>query len=173
MPAPHENFQSGQAVVTNFLSDVMLAQDSSIKDSFTEFVIMATICGRAISHRHRSMASIIYSDPMQTHWDRHQQIIAALKSRIASLSINHSPVTASTNPILVFTHAMAQTMFLYMYRLVGEVLPVADDTNQVMVNDGARSFNVALAEIMMLTKTLSQMSCFKIGFDFNVLNTLC
>ena len=162
MPAPHANFQSGHPVVTNFLSDVMVTRDTSIKDSFTEFIIMATICGRALSHRHQSMVSMIHSDQMQTTWDRHQQINATLAPRIAALSLHHPPVTAYTDPILVFTHAMAQTMVLYMYRLTGEVLPVPDEPNQAMMDDSARSFNVALVKILNLTKTLSQMSCFKV-----------
>lgn len=172
MPAPHVNFQSGQPVVTNFLSDVMLAQDTSIKDSFTEFIIIATICGRALSHRHQAMAWMISSDPMQDLWDRHQQVNAALAPRIAALVLNHPPVTAHTDPILLFTHAMAQTMVLYMYRLMGEVLPVPDETNQAMVDECARSFNVALVEVVGLTKTLSRMSCFKVRFDLHVLKHL-
>ena len=172
MPAPHVNFQSGQPVVTNFLSDVILAQDPGIKDSFTEFIIMATICGRALSHRHQSMAWMMYSDPMKAFWDRHQQINAALAPRIAALSLNNPPVTAHTDPILLFSHAMAQTMMLYVYRLMGEVLPVLDETNQAMVDECARSFYVALVEVVSLTKTLSQMSCFKVRLDLHVSNPL-
>jgi hypothetical protein len=172
MPAPHKNFQCGQPVVTSFLSDVMLTQDTSLKDSFTEFVIMATICGRALSHRHQSMAWMIYSDPMQALWDRHQQIYAALAPRIAALSLNHPPVSAHTDPILLFAHAMAQTMVLYMYRLMSEVLPIPDEANQAMVDECARSFSVALVEVMSFTKTLSQMSCFKVRLDSQVLNHL-
>lgn len=162
MPAPHINFQSGQPVLTSYLTDVMLAQDTSVQDSFTEFIIVATICGRALSHRHQSMAWMIHSDPIQALWERHQQINAALAPRIAGLSLNHSPVTARTDPILLFTHVMAQTMVLYIYRLMGEVLPVPDAANQALVDECATSFNVALVEIMDLTKTLSQMSCFKV-----------
>ena len=156
----------------NFLSDVMLTQDTSLKDSFTEFVIMATICGRALSHRHQSMAWMIYSDPMQALWDRHQEINAALAPRIAAVSLNHPPITAHTDPILLFTHSMAQTMVRYMYRLMGELLPVPDETNQAIVDECARSFNVALVEVVNLTQTLSQMSCFKVRLDLHVLNHL-
>ncbi|KAL9639614.1 MAG: hypothetical protein Q9204_001024 [Flavoplaca sp. TL-2023a] len=162
MPAPNANFQSGQPFVTNLLSDVMLAQDTSTKDSFTEFVIMATICGRALSHRQQSMAWMINSDPVQIFWDRHQQIIAELAPRIVALTLNHPPSTALTNPILLFTHAMAQTMVLYMYRLMTEVLPVSDGTNQALMDESARAFNVALVEVLSITRTLSQMSCFKV-----------
>ncbi|KAL8737323.1 MAG: hypothetical protein Q9181_001779 [Wetmoreana brouardii] len=157
MPAPSANFQSGQPFVTNLLSDVMIAQDTSTKDSFTEFVIMATICGRALSHRQQSMAWMINSDPAQIFWDRHQQIIAELAPRIVALTLNHPPTTALTNPILLFTHAMAQTMVLYMYRLITEVLPVSDGTNQALMDESATSFNVALVEVLSLTKTLSQV----------------
>lgn len=172
MPAPHVNFQSGQPVVTSFLSDVMLAQDTSIKDSFTEFIIMATICGRALSHRHQSMAWMIYPEPVQALCDRHQQIYAVLAPRIAALSLNHPPVTSHTDPILLFTHAMAQTMVLYMCRLIDEVMPVPDETNQAMLDECARSFKVALVEVVSLTKTLSQMSCFKVRLDLHVLNLI-
>lgn len=67
---------------------------------------------------------------------------------------------------------MAQTMVLYMYRLMGEVLPAPDDANQALVDECARAFNVALVEVMNLTKTLSQMSCFKVRLDRQVLYSL-
>ena len=168
MPAPHANFQSGQPFVTNLLSDVMLSQDNSVKDGFTEFIIIATICGRALSHRQQSLAWMINSDSMQIFWDRHQQINADLAPRIAALALNHPPVTAHTSPILLFTHAMAQTMVLYMYRLLLEVLPVSDKGSQALLDESARSFNVALGEVLNLTKTLSQMSCFKVSLDWDL-----
>lgn len=162
MPAPHGNFQSGQPFVTSLLPDVMLAQDTSIKDSFTEFVVMATICGRALAHRQQSIAWMINSDPMQTFWDRHQQINADLAPRIVALALHHPPVTAHTNPILLFTHAMAQTMVLYMSRLMSEYLPLSEEMNQSLMDESSRSFNVALVEVLRLSKTLSQVSCFKV-----------
>ena len=113
---------------------------------------------------------MIYSDPMQTLWNRHQQIIAALAPRIAALSLNHPPVTVHTDPVLMFTHAMAHTMALYMYRLIGEVLPAPDETTQAIVDECARSFNLALVEVVNLTKMLSQMSYFKVRIALHVLN---
>ncbi|KAI4283257.1 MAG: hypothetical protein L6R38_002299 [Xanthoria sp. 2 TBL-2021] len=180
MPAPNVNFQSGQPFVMNILSDVMLGQDTNLQDSFTEFVIMATICGRALSHRQQSMAWMINSDPVQIFWDRHQQINADLAPRIVALALNHPPVTTHTNPLLLFTHAMAQTLVLYMYRLMSEILPASDETNQGLMNESSRSFNRALVEVLSLSKTLSQVSCFKGGGVFeeqvkvisNALNSL-
>lgn len=172
MPAPDVNFQSGQPVATNFLSDVMLAQNTGIRDSFTEFVIVATICGRALSHRHQSMAWRIYPDPMQAFWDRHQQIHAALAPWIAAPSLNRPPVTTHTDPILLFTHVMAQTITLYVYQLMIEVLPTPEETHQATMDEYARSSYVALVEIMSLTNTLSQMSCFKVRLALHVLKHL-
>lgn len=152
----------------NILSDVMLGQDTNLQDSFTEFVIMATICGRALSHRQQSMAWMINSDPVQIFWDRHQQINADLAPRIVALALNHPPVTTHTNPLLLFTHAMAQTLVLYMYRLMSEILPASDETNQGLMNESSRSFNRALVEVLSLSKTLSQVSCFKVRLNPHV-----
>lgn len=162
MPAPHVNFQSGEPIVMKFLSEVMLAQDTSIRDSFTEFIIMATVCGRALSHRQQSMTGRAYSDSMQTFWDRHQQINAAFAHQTIALSLNHPPVMTHADPILLFTHTMAATMTIYIYRLMVEVVPAADETHQAMVNECTRSFYGASVEITSLANTLSQMSCFKV-----------
>ncbi|KAL8994705.1 MAG: hypothetical protein Q9169_005390 [Polycauliona sp. 2 TL-2023] len=162
MPAPNINFQTGQPFLTNLLSDAMLTQDAGTQDEFAEFVVMATICGRALAHRQQSMAWMINSDPTQMSWDRHRQINADLTPRIVALSLRHPPVTAHTHPLVLFTHAMAQAMVLYMYRLMTEVLPVSDENDQSLLDESATSFNVALGEVLNLTQTLSRMSCFKV-----------
>lgn len=151
-----------------FLSEVMLAQDTSIRDSFTEFIIMATVCGRALSHRQQSTTGRVYPDSLQAFWDRHQQINAAFAQQMVALSLNHPPVLTHADPISLFTHTMATTMAIYMYRLMVEVVPAPEETHQAMVNECTRSFYGASMEIASLANTLSQMSCFKVKFDRQV-----
>ena len=60
---------------------------------------------------------------------------------------------------------MAHSMVLYMYKLMGDVLPVSDEVSQAMVDECARSFSLALAEVVGFARTLAQTSCFKVGAD--------
>ena len=163
MPAPENNFQSGQPVDTNFLSDALLVRDIKENNSLTEFAIIATVCGWAHSHRHLSMAKRTLSNPMQAFWDRHRRVERVLAPRIATMPPSHPVMMRRIGPIPLFTHVMVYTMTIYTYRTMMDCVSYHDQAQQTLVEGYSKSFYSAVMEMSNLSNALSQMSCFKVN----------
>src|SRR5438105_2573104 len=71
LPAPEIDFQNSQPVVISFLSEVITANDFTIQSSFTECIVLATICARSLSHQHLSTLERVQGSIFQDFWDRH------------------------------------------------------------------------------------------------------
>ncbi len=160
LPAPELEFQSGQPTLMGFLSEAITANDQSAMSPFTECIILATISGRALSHRHRSLVENIYVNVSQDFWDRHQWIDAILTQRIQILSLKYPPASQHVDPMLLFTSMVAQTTVLYLYKIMECVTPATEENRAVKMEYGRCSL-MAAQEIVNLTKTLAQLSCFK------------
>lgn len=128
---------------------------------FTECIILATISGRALSHRHQSLVENIYVNASQDFWDRHQWINAILTQRMQILSLKYPPASQHVDPMLLFTSMVAQTTVLYLYKTMECVTPATDENRAVMM-EYQRCSLMAAQEIVNLTKTLAQLSCFKV-----------
>lgn len=163
-----------------FLCDVLLASDRDSSNSLLEFLITATICGRVNAHRAHIHTSRLHShDPLQTFWSRHQSIDAILTLQIQTLTsspLSHSqsisagsgtafPIGGAAmrhlDPLTLFTLVMAQTMTIYMYRLMAECGYNKDTAHQGLSDACARAFAAAVTEMSAISTTLWQMSCFK------------
>lgn len=163
MPAPEANFQAGQPVAMNFLSDAMITKESGHGKGLTDFIIMATICGWAFAHRQKSMIVRLHSNPMQSFWERHSQIDAVLASQVSAMTSNHPRSRRHVDPISMFTQAMAQTMTMYMYRLMVQCQPLQDEAHQALTDAYSRTFCNAVIKMSTITETLAHMSCFKVS----------
>jgi len=73
LPIPEEDFQKGQCVKMGFLSEVVISLDQSGLSPFAESIILATICGRALSHSQKTCVERAYSSSMpHQFWNRHE-----------------------------------------------------------------------------------------------------
>lgn len=161
LPAPEMEFQSGQPVLMGFLSEaITAADDQSAMSPFTECIILATISGRALSHRHQSLVENIYVNESQDFWDRHEWISAILTQRMQILSLKYPHASQHVDPMLLFTSMVAQTTVLYLYKPMKGVTPATAENRAAMMEYERRSL-VAAQEIVYLTKAFAQLSCFK------------
>lgn len=160
LPAPEAEFQSSQPTVMGFLSEAMTANDQSYMSPFTECIILVTISGRALSHRHQSLVENIYVNVSEDFWNRHQWIDAILTQRMQILSLKYPPASQQADPLLLFTSMIAQTTVLYLYKTLKCVTPTTPE-NEAIVMQYQSSSLVAAQEIVNLTDTLTQLSCFK------------
>ena len=144
-----------------FLIEVLTAEDQTSISSFTECIIMATISGRALSHRHQSLVENNYIPMSQDFWDRHRWISTDLRERLEAISLRYVPVSEQLDPMLLFTSMVAQTTVLYLYKIMNSMTPATAE-NQAVVVEYQRCSLVAAGEMVNLTKTLVQLSCFKV-----------
>ncbi|KAF7591020.1 hypothetical protein BBP40_002038 [Aspergillus hancockii] len=160
LPASEEDFQAGRPSVTRFLPEVMtrgVNNESSIGlSSFSECIILATICGRALSHRQTVVIEQIDGDMVDEFWTRHQWLHEMLTHRIQVLS-----TSPQVDPMLLFATIVAQTLVLFLHSVLesttwktGEHLLGILEYEQLCV--------MAAHEVVNLVKLQSQLGYFKV-----------
>lgn len=163
LPIPEAEFQSGQPMVMGFLSDSLAPGDFNLapQSSFSECIILATICGRALSHQHLSMVDGIYGTNPQEFWSRHEWIDAALSTRISILSLTYPFQLEHMDPMLLFTKMIAQATILCMQKVIESI---AWDSNEyaALVLEYEQRARMAAKEIVELAKALTHLSYFKV-----------
>lgn len=88
---------------------------------FTESIILATICGRALAHRQQSAVEHVYSHVPQYFWDRHEWLVNMLNTRTDILMCHYPSSGAHCDAMLLFTNMMAQTTMLYLCKIMESV----------------------------------------------------
>lgn len=130
--------------------------------SFTECIIIATVCGRSLSHGQKLEVERVYGDVSPDFWQRHQWLDAIVKKRIEILSLRCASAAEVVDPLLLFTYMMAQTTVLYLCKLVKSVTWETDKLNPIVQECEQRSL-AAAQEIVSLTHTLKQFNFLKVG----------
>ena len=162
LPAPEMDFQSDRPVLAGFLSEVIGASDTVNLSSFTECIIMATICGRSISHRQQSMVERLYGHVSQDFWDRHQWLDTILTQRIQVLSLQYHFPSEQVDPMLLFTNMVSHAACLYLTKIIKSMSLKTGEFQPKIIEYERRSLTAA-QEIVHLARALSQLSCFKAG----------
>jgi len=162
LPAPEADFQAGRLVTTRFLSEVITSEAPDVNDALTECIILATLGGRALSHRHQSLVETLYVNTSEDFWSRHRYIHTTLSRRLEALSSNYTCHSQHADPMLLFTCMMAQTTVLHLQKLIEEAWPAIDQSDAA-VAESMRVSLVAAQEVVKLTKMLSQISFLKVA----------
>nr|AGN71605.1 putative citrinin biosynthesis transcriptional activator CtnR [Monascus pilosus] len=161
LPAPEAAFQSGKPASGGFLSETITQEDTGALFSFTECIIIATVCGRSLSHGQKLEVERVYGDVSPDFWQRHQWLDAIVKKRIEILSLRCASAAEVVDPLLLFTYMMAQTTVLYLCKLVKSVTWETDKLNPIVQECEQRSL-AAAQEIVSLTHTLKQFNFLKV-----------
>lgn len=145
-----------------FLSDA-LAADTSITSTFTECIVVATISGRALSHRNQCLAGDLYFSAVDDFWNRHQWINAILTQRMEAFSAKYPlDMQQQTDPMLLFISLMWRTIILHLYQTMACVIPSHDDKRDLVTEYKKRS-SAAAQEIVDLTNKLSHLNSLKVS----------
>lgn len=147
----------------------MTTSERRMLTSFTESIVLATICGRALSHRQQSTVEYIYGDVSQDCWDRHQWIEAILTERLQVLSITGAAGSELADPLLEFANVMAQTTVLYLYN-IAESLPYKQNETCIILTLYENRALSAARQITHITQAFPQLNYFKASplFPFDV-----
>lgn len=145
-----------------FLSEAMTSLDQTGASPFTESIILATICGRALAHKQQSSVEHIYNNDPQHFWDRHDWLDTMLKMRTENLLLHHSSTTVYADCMTLFVNMIAQTTVLYLCQVIESMTWNADEYRNSIIEFKQRSL-VAAQEIVNLSRSLSHLSYFKVS----------
>ena len=162
LPAPDEKFQKGQFVKMGFLSEAITLMDLDRASPFSESIILATICGRTLCHRQRSVVERVYSHVPQQFWDRHQWLYSMLKTRHNNFLQRYPPTMQHTNCMLLFTNMMAEMTVLYLCKTIESIIGETDEYFNA-ISDFKKISLLAAQAIVNLTRSMSQLSYFKVN----------
>jgi hypothetical protein len=172
LPAPETNFQSGQPVLMGFLSEVTGIGDLNQISPWVECIVVTTVFGRASSHRNQAVVEDIYTKPSADFWKRHQEINAILARTMQSMVIKYPGTSQYVDPMLLFTQMLAKTTVLYLYKTLENAMFETEE--ELMIHMEYKTLALLTAqELIDLTKTLAQLSFFKVSRYSNKPLVMC
>ncbi|KAI1085460.1 fungal-specific transcription factor domain-containing protein [Whalleya microplaca] len=172
LPASEVDFQNEQPALVGFLSEAVTARDAMVTSTFTECIVVATVIGRALSHRQQSMVDNIYLNETRDFWDRHEWIHAILTQRMEVFSLNYPQALQEADPMLLFISLMWRTSVLYLYQLMKSVVQPSEE-KRPHIMDYTRQSSMAAKEVVGLTNKLSQLNCLKVHPLTSIPLSLC
>ena len=162
LPASEMDFQSSKPFQMNFLSEVMLFSEHTTLSLFTKSIVIATICGRTMAHQQQSNVECVYQNVTEDFWNRHHWLDTMLTQQELIISIEFPSALEHVDPTMLFIDMMVHTTVLYLHNIV-ESMPWKGDEYQEPVLEYQRRTLTAVVRINTLTKSLSQLSCFKVS----------
>lgn len=137
-----------------FLSEEITATTPTVMSPFAECIVLATICGRALLHKHCASVERVYGHTSQDFWDRHHWINNILTQRITMLTMKYPPASQHIDPMLIFTEMVANTAILFLYKII-ELMPCQTPTSSANVIEYKQRATKAAGEIVSITRALS------------------
>ncbi|KAL3479701.1 hypothetical protein BJX99DRAFT_255424 [Aspergillus californicus] len=163
LPGPEEEFQAGQPVATQYLPEVMMKTSTDAAQpisSFSECIVLATICGRALAHRQKVAAEQVNMSGDMTvfegFWTRHQWLHEMVNHHIQMLS-----ASAQVDPMLMFARIVAQTMVLFLHSVLESITWKTGD-HLLGIIEYERLCVSAAHEVVNLVKLQGQLGYFKV-----------
>jgi hypothetical protein len=132
--------------------------------SFTECIILATVCGRCLTHQQQSMVERVYgSDASQDFWDRHQWLSAILTNQIHILTqMNPSP-SPLADPMLFFANMVAQTTVLFLYQIMKSTAWQTTDQHQAIITECEKRSLTAAQQVVDLVEASAPFIFYKVS----------
>ncbi|KAJ6073372.1 hypothetical protein N7467_011457 [Penicillium canescens] len=121
LPASEASFQNNQPTRVCFLSEAIAMSTSPQCYSstmiplspFAECIVLAALHGRCMTHRRMSMLNT-GTDEAQEFWTRHDQLTLAVDKRAQILAQSPSLKLVNRDPMVLFTHMLAQKSVIYL-----------------------------------------------------------
>ncbi|KXG49009.1 Transcription factor [Penicillium griseofulvum] len=121
LPASEASFQNNQPTRVCFLSEAIAMSTSPQCYSstmiplspFAECIVLAALHGRCMTHRRMSMLNT-GTDEAQEFWTRHDQLTLAVEKRAQILAQSPSLKLVTRDPMVLFTHMLAQKSVIYL-----------------------------------------------------------
>ncbi|KAJ5826942.1 hypothetical protein N7447_003705 [Penicillium robsamsonii] len=172
LPSSEASFQNNEPTQVCFLSEALAMSGSTNFHAstliplspFAECVVLAALHGRCMTHRRMSMLST--GTAAQEFWARHDQLTLAVEKRAQILAQSPSLKTINRNPMVLFTHMLAQKSVIYLSSTLETALlqhqqQQADD-RQLFASSYKWRAERAAIEIMRLAESARSLGCFSV-----------
>lgn len=125
LPSPELAFQSSQPIQMCFLPEAIASSDhlQGLFSPLAESVVLATICGRTLSHTQVANVERTYNGLGSTtmspdFWIRHEWLAGMINKRLDSLMQSYPVVSAAADPMLFFAFMLAHTTTINLCKVV-------------------------------------------------------
>lgn len=164
LPVPDELFQSGQCPKRSFLSEAITSANNNEFCSFSESIIAATLCGRAMSHRQQAAVENVYGRVASQFWDRHYWLEELLTIRLQVVRQRDQVQSRDTDSLLLFTKMTLHTIMLYLCQVMEAKTWSTPDDEHAALEVKHRSAQAA-REMITLADSMAHLSHFKVCMD--------
>lgn len=166
LPAPDAEFQNEIPTVTGYLNSdsfTVGAPDSVLSD----FIHLAAICGRAVSHRHQS----IIDKALGVHnragiWQRHREINAQLAENINSANSRQQSPMHKSDTLSPFMGIMWQTVILHLHSTLSCTAATGKEEYDYAIVESMQRGTLAAQEALSCMERLSQCNSLKVRIPF-------
>lgn len=163
LPAPDPEFQNEIPTVTGYLNSDSLtvgAPDSLLID----FIHLAAICGKAVSHRHQSIIDkALGVQNTAGIWQRHREINAQLAESLSlANSRQQSPVHLESDPLGPFMGIMWRTVILHLHSTLSCTASTGKEEYDYAIVESMQRGTLAAQEALGCMERLSQCNSLKV-----------
>ncbi|KAK3399712.1 fungal-specific transcription factor domain-containing protein [Sordaria brevicollis] len=163
LPSPELSFQSSQPIQMPFLSEAIASGDQSLFSPLAESVVLATVCGRTLSHTQVANVERTYggSACSADFWIRHEWLAGMVNKRLDSLMQSYPVVSAAADPMLFFAFMLAHTTTINLCKVVEAGQTQGSGQWDPAVFEYQKRALRAAREIAALTKAHEHLGFFK------------
>lgn len=169
LPARECDFQAGNPVLGNFLSEAITDPIPQVISPFNECIIFATICGRSIFHGQQHHVRYIYGDVSQDCSGQHTWLRNILSRRLRILSEHYDSVADTCDAMILFSNMMAQVTVIVLYKGMNDVMH-AIDPGGTLVNEYKQRALSATEQMIKLATALTVLHVFKVRDSIGISN---
>ena len=160
---PEEAFQNNQLVVECFHSEGLTLTGAAAANLsyMSQFILLATACGRTIAHGQQSAVEQTYGDALQGFMDRHEWLDTLLIERLQAIS----PISRPRDPLFLFSHMMTQCTILKLYKVLQSNARSVNDPNSKTLLQYQQRAIAAADKIVSYAAHLDQFNLFKVSHE--------
>ncbi|KUI71346.1 hypothetical protein VM1G_07359 [Cytospora mali] len=159
LPVPDLEFQTGQHVLGDFLSEAMTEPNPKVRAPLNECLIMVTICGRILLRGQQNVISEAYGDLRLDCAEQRWWLDGMLTTRLQVLSQCYPSPAEAYDPLLLFAHLLAPASVVYYCK--GMIESLTSPGDQMAHIEQALEYQHralgATATIIRLAKGLSEL----------------
>ncbi|KAJ4361749.1 hypothetical protein N0V83_010689 [Neocucurbitaria cava] len=159
LPTPNLDFQTGQFVLGDFLSEAMTDPRPKLLSPFNECLIMVTICGRSLLRGQQQNISKAYGDTELGSAEQRWWLDGILTTRLQVMSQCYPSPGEATDPLLLFAHILAPVTVLYYCNGMMESLagPFGSEKNSDEITEYRHRALDATATVIRLAESMSEL----------------
>ncbi|KAL2813218.1 fungal-specific transcription factor domain-containing protein [Aspergillus cavernicola] len=163
LPVPEHVFQNNkQRPECGFLPEAFAELGSEPRCPLTDCILLATLCGRSISHRQQTAVEHSCDGLSDAFWERHRSLDALLAQYAHAVAAQARTTTGQATPVHLFNNLVAQAAILHNCRILESVIGRTVTHSQTPLLGSRQQAAAAAHETARFARVVSQLSYFKV-----------